>query len=62
MNSKLQLAADLGKLRILAQEAVAGVNGLHVGDLGGRNQPGDVQIAISTCAFPMQMARSATCR
>ena len=32
--------ADLGKLGILAQEAIAGVNGLHVGDLGGRDNRG----------------------
>ena len=38
--------ANLGELGVLAQEAVAWVNRLHVGDLGGRDQPGDVQIAV----------------
>jgi len=39
--------ADLGELRVLAQEAVAGVNRLHVGHLGSRDQPGNVQITVS---------------
>ena len=38
--------ADLGELGVLAQEAIAGMNRLHVGHLGGRDQPGDVQIAV----------------
>ena len=38
--------ADLGELGVLAQEAVAGVNRLHVGHLGSRDQPGNVQIAV----------------
>ena len=45
---ELEIAApaDLGELGVLAQEPVPGVDRLHVGDLGGRDQPGDVQIAV----------------
>ena len=45
---ELEIAApaDLGELGILAQEPVAGVNRLHVGNLGGGDQPGDVQVAV----------------
>ena len=38
--------ADLGEVRVLAQEAVAGVDRLDVGDLGGGDEPGDVQVAV----------------
>ena len=37
---------DLGELRILAEEAVAGVDRVGVDDLGGRDDVGDVQIGI----------------
>ena len=38
--------ADLGEVRVLAQEAVAGVDRLDVGHLGGGDDPGDVQVAV----------------
>ena len=31
----LAVAADLGEVGVLREEAVAGMDGLHVGDLGG---------------------------
>ena len=37
---------DLGELRVLAEEAIAGVDGLDVGDLGRRDDRGDVQVAV----------------
>ena len=39
-------AADLGKIGVLAQEAVAGMNRLGVGHLGGGDDPRPVQIAV----------------
>ena len=38
--------ADLGEVRVLAEEAVAGVDRLDVGHLGGGDDPGDVQVAV----------------
>ena len=38
--------ADLGEVGVLAQEAVAGVDRLDVGDLGRGDDPGDVQVAV----------------
>ena len=38
--------ADLGEMRVLAQEAVAGMDRLHVGHLGGGDEPGNVQITV----------------
>ena len=37
---------DLGELRILGEEAVAGVDGVGVDDLGGRNDVGDVEVGF----------------
>ena len=37
---------DLGEAGVLRQEAVAGVDGLGAGDLGGGDDRGDVQIAL----------------
>ncbi len=54
--------ADLGEVRVLAQEAVAGVDRLDVGDFGGGDEPGDVQVAVGTRSLPMQIARSASFR
>ena len=38
--------ADLGEMRVLAQEAVAGMDRLDVGHLGRGDQAGDVQVAV----------------
>ena len=38
--------AHLGEVRVLRQEAVAGVDGLDVGDLGGADEAGDVEVAL----------------
>ena len=37
---------DLGELRILGEEAVAGVDRVGVDDFGGRNDVGDVEVAV----------------
>jgi len=42
----LAAPADLGEVRVLGQEAVSGVYGLDVGQLGGGDDPGDVQVAF----------------
>src|SRR5262249_10686012 len=39
-------AADLGEVRVLGEEAVAGVDGLDVGQLGGADEPWDFQVAL----------------
>ena len=39
-------AANLGEVRVLRQEAVAGMDGLDVGDLRRADEPGNVQIAF----------------
>jgi hypothetical protein len=39
-------AADLGEVGVLREEAVAGVDGLDVADLGGADEAGDVQVAF----------------
>ena len=51
MNSKLQLRQISAKCGVLAQEAVAGVDRLDVGDLGGGDDPGDVQVAVGARAL-----------
>ena len=38
---------DLGKARVLGQEAVAGMDRVGAGDLAGRNQGRDVEIAVA---------------
>ncbi len=38
---------DFGELRVLRQEAVAGVDGVGVDDLGGRDDVGDVEVGFS---------------
>ena len=42
----LAVAADLGEVGVLRQEAVAGMDGLDVGDLGGADDARDVQVAL----------------
>ena len=42
----LARAADLGEVGVLRQEAVAGVDGLDVGDLGGADDARDLQVAL----------------
>ena len=37
---------DFGKARVLRQEAVAGMHGVGAGDLAGRQNGGDVEIAV----------------
>ena len=44
--------ADLGERRVLGEEAVAGMDRLGVGDLGGRDQPRDVQVALGAVLGP----------
>ena len=41
-------AADLGKIGVLAQESVAGMNRLGIGHLGGGDNPRHVQVAVGT--------------
>jgi hypothetical protein len=40
------LGQDLGKSRIFGKEAVAGMDGVGAGDLAGRDERGDVEIAL----------------
>ena len=40
------LGEDFGKARVLRQEAVAGMHGVGAGDLAGRENGGDVEIAV----------------
>ena len=42
----LAAAADLGEVGVLGEEAVAGMNRLHVGDLGGGDDARDVEIGL----------------
>ena len=37
---------DLGELRVFGQKAVAGVDRIGMNDLGGRDDVGDIQIAV----------------
>ena len=37
---------DFGKARVFRQEAVAGVDGVGAGDLAGRQDGGDVEVAV----------------
>ena len=39
-------AADLGEVGVLAQQAVAGMDGIDVGDFGGGDDGGNVEIAV----------------
>ncbi len=39
-------AADLGEVGVLAEQAVAGMNGVDVGDFGGGDDGGNVEIAV----------------
>jgi hypothetical protein len=41
-----RLGADLREAGILGEEAVAGVDGVGVGDLGRRHEVGDVEVGI----------------
>src|SRR5690242_20900984 len=38
---------DVRELRVLGQEPVAGVNGIRPGDLGGRDNPRGVEVAVA---------------
>ena len=42
----LAAAADLVEVGVLGQEAVAGMNRLHVADFGGADHAGDLEIAV----------------
>ena len=54
--------ALLGELRVLRQEAVPGMDGVDVGDLGRADDPVGPQVAVGAAAGPpMQMASSASC-
>src|SRR5882762_10385137 len=37
----------LGELRVFREEAVAGMDGVGAGDFGGRDEPGDVEVAVA---------------
>ena len=39
-------AADLGEVGVLAEQAVAGMDGVDIGDLGGGDDGGDVEVAL----------------
>ena len=52
-------AADFGEVGVLAEEAVAGMDGVDVGDFSGGDDGGDVEIAVGGRGGPMQMASSA---
>ena len=57
----LAVAADLGEVGVLRQEAVAGMDGLDVGDLGGADDARDVQVALGgrrpgRCRWPRRPA------
>ena len=60
-------AADLGEVGVLAQQAVAGMDRVHVGDLGRGDDRGHVEIAVrqraaGRCRWPRrQSARAASC-
>ena len=43
---QIVLGEDLGEAGVLGQEAVAGMHGIGAGDLAGREQRGDVEIAV----------------
>ena len=43
---QIVLGEDLGEARVLREKAVAGMHGFGAGDLAGREQRGDVEIAV----------------
>ena len=45
-------AANLGEVRVLTQQAVAGMNGIDIGDLRGRDDGRDIQIALRRSRRP----------
>ena len=45
MNVDLGSLADFGEIGVLAQEAIARMDGIHVGDFGGADDGGNIQIA-----------------
>ena len=47
--NRIRRFADLGKIRILAEEAIAGMNGIYIGDFRRADDRRDIQIAA--CAF-----------
>ena len=60
---QLALAAQLGEQRVLGEEAVAGVDGLGLGLLGGLQDRRHVEVALArSSAPPMQTRRSACAR
>ena len=50
---------DLGELRVLGEEAVAGMDGVGVDDLGGRDDVRDVEVGSVAGGGPMQTVSSA---
>ena len=44
--------AHLGEVRILRQQAIAGMNGVHVGDFGRADDRGNIQIALGQLRRP----------
>ena len=59
MNLMLQVSADFGEIGVLAEQAVAGMDGVHVGDFRGADDGGNIEVAARSCGGPMQMASSA---
>ena len=54
------LFEDLGEAGVLGQEAVARMHGIGAGDLAGRDEGRDVEIAIAAGGGPMQTLSSAS--
>ena len=52
-------AADFSEVGVLAQQAVAGMDRVDIGDLRSRDDGGNIEIAVSGRGGPMQMASSA---
>ena len=50
MNLMLQVSAHLGEVRILREQSVAGMNGVHVGDFRRADHRRDIQIALAPAA------------
>ena len=48
----LAVAADLVEVGVFGEETVAGMNGLHVADLGGTDHPIDLPIAVGSFGWP----------
>ena len=60
MNVMPEALHDLGELGVLGQESVARMDGVGAGDLGGRDEAGDVEVGLSRLGGgPMQTSSSA---